>query len=185
MRIAIIVGSTRPGALGPAVGRWVLDHASARGDAEYELLHVSDFGLALLDDPVVPGAADRRYASGATRRWGETVDSFDGFVWVTPEYNHSVPAAMKNAVDVLYPEWVGKTVGFVGYGADGAVRAVEHWRGITANVRMQAVRAQVALSTFLDVTDGVFAPRERRVGELDTVLDQLVDLTGILRPADG
>lgn len=103
--IAIIVGSTRPGRRGSAVGRWVHDHAECREGAAYDVIELRDAGLSLPDD--------RRY---------------DGFVWVTPEYNFGVPGAFKNALDLLYPEWNHKAVGFVSYGADGGVRAVEQWR---------------------------------------------------------
>ncbi|MEZ5192402.1 MAG: hypothetical protein R2734_07730 [Nocardioides sp.] len=77
----------------------------------------------------------------------------------------------------MYPEWNHKAVGFVGYGADGGVRAVEQWRVITANVMLTAVRAQVSLSTFVDWADGEFAPTERRAGEVERLLEQLVAMT--------
>lgn len=174
MKIAIVLGSTRPGRLGAGVADWVARLAKERQDAEFEVLDVDDFDLDLLAEPTVPGAANREYESEKTRRWGAAVDSFDGFVFVTPEYNHSVPAAMKNAFDVLYPEWSHKSVGFVGYGADGAVRAIEHWRTIVANAHMVAVRGQVSLSLFDDFADGELTPLERREGELTTVFDQVV-----------
>jgi NAD(P)H-dependent FMN reductase len=177
MRIGIIIGSTRPGRLGESVARWVSGRASQRTDAEFALVDLKDYGLELLDEPTVPGAANRRYENPATRRWSQAIDAFDGFVFVTPEYNHGVPAALKNAVDLLYPEWNHKAVGFVSYGADGGVRAVEHWRSIVANVLMQDVRAQVSLSVFLDFESGALRPMERREGELDTMLSQLVSLT--------
>ena len=85
-----------------------------------------------------------------TQAWGRTIASYDGFVWVTPEYNHGVPAAMKNALDVLWSEWNNKTVGFVAYGFDGGTRAVEQWRMIVAAAFMIAVRPQVALQNFAD-----------------------------------
>jgi NAD(P)H-dependent FMN reductase len=177
MRIAVIIGSTRPGRVGEGVARWVHAHAAGRGDAEFDLIDLKDYGLGLLDEATVPGAASRQYENPATRRWSASVDSYDGFIFVTPEYNHGVPAALKNAVDVLYPEWNHKTVAFVGYGVDGGVRAVEQWRAITANLLMQAVRAQLSLSVFLDFDGPTFTPIERRVAELDTVLGQLVALT--------
>lgn len=177
MKLAIIVGSTRPGRKGSQVGEWVHKQTAGRDDAQFELLELADFNLGLLAEPTVPGAANRNYENPETRVWSEKVDTFDGFVWVTPEYNHGVPAAFKNAFDLLYPEWVHKGVGFVGYGADGGVRAVEHWRTILANAQMHAVRAQVSLSTFTDFTDGEFTPAERREGELKTVLDQLIATT--------
>ena len=181
-RIAIVIGSTRPGRLGAEVADWVARQAKERSFADYEVVDVAEFDLDLLNEPTVPGAADRDYDNEKTRRWSRTVDEFDGFVFVTPEYNHSVPAALKNAFDVLYPEWGDKAIGFVGYGADGATRAIEHWRGIVANARMVAVRAQVPLSMFQDFTDGELTPIERREQELTTVFDQVEQMAGALAP---
>ena len=185
MKIAIVVGSTRPGRKGSTVGRWVHDHALQRDDVpwnvEFDLLELDSFDLPLLEEPTVPAAADREYETPQTRRWSEAVDSYDGFVFVTPEYNHGVPAAMKNALDVLGPEWAHKAVGFVSYGADGGVRAVEHWRTIVANVMMADVRAQLSLLVFEDWKDGEFRPLPRREDELDTMLDQLVAMTEAVR----
>lgn len=179
MKLGVIVGSTRPGRLGSKVGQWVLDQCTARGDADvqFELVELADYDLPLLGEPVVPGAANRDYEHPNTRAWSRKIDELDGFVWVTPEYNHGVPAALKNALDVLYPEWNEKTVAFVSYGADGGVRAVEQWRAIVANVKMYDVRGQVALSLFTDFTDGELSPLDRREGELKLMLDQLVTLT--------
>lgn len=176
MKIGIIIGSTRPGRRGESVARWVHEVASGRGDADYELVDLADYNLVLLDEPTVPGAAQRNYEQEQTRAWGRTIDSLDAFVFVTPEYNHSVPAALKNAVDVIYPEWNNKAVAFVSYGADGGVRAVEHWRTIVANLYLYATRGQVSLSMFRDWQDGVFTPNSRHVSALEGVLDQLVTL---------
>jgi NAD(P)H-dependent FMN reductase len=185
MKIAIIVGSTRPGRKGTTVGRWVNDQAQQRDDVPgrvaFELLELEDFDLPLLDEPTVPAAADREYEVPQTRRWSEVIDSFDGFVFVTPEYNHGVPAALKNAVDVLGPEWGNKAIGFVSYGADGGVRAVEHWRTVAANLMMTDVRAQVSLLVFEDWKDGEFRPLDRREGELQTMLDQLIEMSAAVR----
>jgi len=185
MKFGIIVGSTRPGRKGSTVGRWVHDRALQRDDApwkvEFDLLELEDFDLPLLEEPTVPAAADREYETSQTRCWSETVDGYDGFVFVTPEYNHGVPAALKNAVDVLGPEWAHKAVAFVSYGADGGVRAVEQWRTILANVMMSDVRAQVSLLVFEDWQEGEFRPLDRREGELDTALDQLVEMTEAVR----
>lgn len=185
MRIAIIVGSTRPGRKGSTVGRWVHDHALQRDDVpwkvEFDLLELESFDLPLLNEPTVPAAAEREYETPQTRRWSEAIDGYDGFVWVTPEYNHGVPAALKNAVDVLGPEWGNKAVAFVSYGADGGVRAVEHWRTVIANLVMTDVREQVSLYVFEDWKDGEFRPLPRREDELDTMLGQLVELTQAVR----
>jgi len=185
MRIGIIIGSTRPGRVGDSVAGWVFGRASQRTDAEFTLVDLRDYGLELLNEPIVPGAANRQYENPATRRWSRAIDALDGVVFVTPEYNHGVPAALKNAVDLLYPEWNHKAIGFVSYGADGGVRAVEHWRTIVANTLMQDVRAQVSLSVFLDFENGAFRPSERRDGELDIMLSQLVALTSALKTLRG
>lgn len=181
MRIAIVVGSTRPGRKGSAVAQWVHERASRRDGVEFEVIELADFELPLLSEPVVPSQAKRDYQTPQTRAWSERIDPFDGYVWVTPEYNHGVPAAMKNALDVLYPEWNHKAVAFVSYGVNEGVRAVEHWRPVVANVMMADVRAQLTFSTFTEWPDGVFTPAERREGELETVLDQLIALTGAVR----
>lgn len=185
MRIAIIVGSTRPGRKGSTVGRWVHDHALQRDDVpgkvEFDLLELEDFDLPLLDEPTIPAAADGEYDVPQTRAWSERIAQYDGYVFVTPEYNHGVPAALKNAVDVLGPEWANKAVGFVSYGADGGVRAVEHWRNVVANLKMSDVRAQLSLLVFEDWKDGDFRPLDRREGELQTMLDQLVEMAEAVR----
>lgn len=179
MKIGIVLGSTRPGRLGTGVAEWVAKQAAERPSASYDLLDVADYDLDLLGEPVVPGAANRRYENPKTRRWGLAVDAYDGFVFVTPEYNHGVPAALKNAFDVLGPEWRHKAVAFVAYGADGGVRAVEHWRTITANLAMLDARNQLSLSLFGDFGDHGFLPSERREGELTALLDELETLTGV------
>lgn len=181
MRIAVVLGSTRPGRKGEAVARWALEQARGREGAEYELVDLAAFDLPLLSEPTVPGAAKRQYEVPQTREWSKTIDRFDGFVWVTPEYNHGVPGALKNALDVLYPEWGHKGFGVISYGADGGTRATEQWRGIIANVFGTVVRHQVALYEFLDWDDdGGFAPIERRSSELGTMLALLERTTQAL-----
>ncbi len=181
MKIAIIVGSTRPGRLGSQVGAWVAVHADRHEDATFDLVEVADQNLSLLSEATIPGAANRAYEDPNTREWSRLVDSYDGFVFVTPEYNHSVPAAMKNAFDALYPEWSEKTVAFVGYGAANGVRAVEHWRAITANASMFATRSQVGINVMTDFPGGEFAPTAQHAASLTAALDELVTLTSRIR----
>jgi NAD(P)H-dependent FMN reductase len=182
VKIAVVLGSTRPGRKGEAVAQWVLDRVAGRTDAEFSLLDLADFDLPLLSEATVPGAANREYETPQTRAWSAAIDPFDGYLWVTPEYNHGVPAALKNAFDVLYPEWGQKAAGLIGYGADGGVRAMEQWRLIMVNAHLYAVRAQLALSIMTEWPGGEFTPNERRAGELDTVVGQLVTLAGALAP---
>jgi NAD(P)H-dependent FMN reductase len=177
MKIGIVAGSIREGRKAELVARWVEEAAAERGGCEVEVLDLKEFDVPLLTSGTVPAAANRKYESSEVTRWSQAVDACDGFVFLTPEYNHGVPGPFKNAVDCLGPEWTAKTVAFVAYGADGGVRAVEQWRQILANFQMVDVRAQVSLSLFSDFTADRFAPQERRAGELDTLLDQLVDMT--------
>lgn len=101
---------------------------------------------------------------------------------VTPEYNHGVPAALKNAIDFLYTEWNDKAVGFVGYGADGGVRAVEHLRGVMAQVRAATVGSQVALSLAGDfVNFSEFTPQPAKNDILDGMLSDLASWAGALQ----
>lgn len=172
-RIAIIVGSTRPGRYGRAVADWVLEHAEQRTDAKFEIVDLADHVLPHLDEPVP--ASNGQYAGGHTKRWAAVIDRFDGFVFVTPEYNHSTSGVLKNAIDYLYAEWNNKAAGFVSYGVAGGVRAVEHLRLVAAELQLATVRAQVALSLYTDYENfTVLAPQPHRVTELGHLLDQLV-----------
>jgi len=180
LRIAIILGSTRPGRKGEAVARWVHDQAGQRNDAEYELIDIAEFNLPLLDEPVPP--SQNKYSKGHTLRWAEKIGPFDGFVFVTPEYNHGPSAALKNAIDYLYKEWNNKAAGFVSYGSAGGIRAVEHLRGIMAELQVADVRAQVALSTRTDFENfSVFKPQAMHQKSLKAMLDQLLAWSGALR----
>lgn len=180
MKIGIILGSIRAGRSGAAVAEWVLDQTEDRDDAEYELIDLKSFDVPLLTSATVPGAAKKQYDSPEVTAWSKAIDACDGFVFVTPEYNHSVPGAMKNAFDSLGSEWSKKGVALVSYGAESGVRAVEHWRQICVNFHMVVIRNQVSLSTFLEWEDDEFAPNERRPKELSTLLDTLVDTCGRL-----
>jgi len=173
MRIAIIVGSTRPGRQAKTVADWVFERAQARTDARYELVDIADHNLPLLDEPLPPSLG--QYKKEHTKRWAATIESFDGFVFVTPEYNHSVPAALKNAVDFLYAEWNNKSIGFVSYGSAGGTRSVEAWRLIAAEMQMADVRAQVFLPFDTHFNEELqFAPRDAAAEALDEVFDQVV-----------
>ncbi|QWC84638.1 NAD(P)H-dependent oxidoreductase [Nocardioidaceae bacterium] len=180
MKIGIILGSIRDDRLGQVVGDWVAEQAAGR-DHDYELVDLKAYDVPLLTSATVPMAAGKTYDDPNVQAWAEKLDTFDGFVFVTPEYNHSVPGAFKNAVDSVGAELSGKAFGLVAYGADGGVRAVEHWRTILANFSSVVVRGQVSLSLFTDVTDGALSLLERREGELSAVFDQVEDMAGRLR----
>lgn len=182
LRIAIVLGSTRPGRRGEAVAQWVLEHLQSQQPPEtrFELLDIADFRLPLLDEPVPPSQGQYQHAH--TRRWAEAVASFDGFVFVTPEYNHGTSGALKNALDFLYREWNDKAAAFVSYGSAGGTRAVEQLRLVMAELQVADVRAQVALSLFTDwqeFTD--FRPAAHHEKSLAALATQLLDWAGALQ----
>jgi len=180
-KIGIILGSTRPGRNGEVVAKWALEVASRRADAEFELVDLLDFKLPHLDEAMPPAYA--QYSQPHTIEWSEKIASFDGYVMVTPEYNHSTSGALKNAIDFLYTEWNNKAVGFVSYGFAGGTRAVEHLRLIAGELQLADVRAQVALSLVTDFENfSTLIPSERQEQSLATMLDQLVAWSTALAP---
>ncbi|MDK8504950.1 NADPH-dependent FMN reductase [Corynebacterium accolens] len=175
-RIGIIVGSTRDKAAGQAVGEWVNDLAQGRENGvEYQLLELKEFNVPILTSEVVPGAANKQYDDANVQEWSKAVDACDGFVFVTPEYNHSVPGAFKNAYDSLGAEWAGKPVAFVGYGSVGGVRAVEAWRNVVANFSMPQLRNQLDFHIFTDWNDGEFRPSDDSLERANSLLAELED----------
>ena len=180
VRIAVITGSTRPGRNNEAVARWVYELARKRSDAEFELVDIKDYHLPLLDEPAPASLGS--YTQPHTKVWAAKIAAFDAYVFVTPEYNHGTSAALKNAIDYLDREWNNKAAGFVSYGAVGGARAVEHLRGILANVKVATVHAQVMLSLFTDFHNfATFQPNPRHEQELHTMLDQVIAWGGALR----
>lgn len=181
MNIAIITGSTRPGRNNIAVARWAFELAAKRADAKFELVDIAEYQLPMLDEPIP--AVVGRYSHAHTKRWAAKIASFDGYVFVTPEYNHGTSAALKNAIDYLYAEWTDKAAGFVSYGALGGVRAVEQLRLVMGNLMVADVTKQVMLSLFTDFENmSVFRPDPRHEAELHAMLDQLIAWAGALQP---
>ena len=173
IRVAIILGTTRPGRIGEAVAKWTYEIAKKRSDAEFELVDILDYNLPLLDEPVPPSRG--QYSKEHTKRWSAKIASFDAYVFVTPEYNHGIPGALKNALDFLFVEWNHKSAGFVSYGSAGGARAVEQLRLVMAELLIADVRAQVMLSLFTDFENfSVFKPSERHEKSVNAMLDQVI-----------
>jgi NAD(P)H-dependent FMN reductase len=171
LRVAIILGSSRPGRNGEAVAKWVYDIAKKRTDAEFEYVDIKDYNLPLYDEPI-PG----QYTHEHTKRWADKIDSFDAFVFITAEYNHGIPGALKNAIDFLYKEWNNKVAGFVSYGGGAlGTRAVEQLRLVMAELQVATVRAQVTLSLFTDFENfSTFKPAAFQEQYVNNVLDQVI-----------
>jgi NAD(P)H-dependent FMN reductase len=179
IKVAVIIGSTRPGRVGAAVGKWAFEIAQRRKDAQFELVDLADFNLPLLDEPVPPSMG--QYSKEHTKRWAAKIASFDAFVFVTAEYNHGIPGALKNAIDFLFAEWNNKAAGFVSYGSAGGARAVEQLRTVLAEVQMATVRNQVMLNLFTDFENfSKFKPDPRHEDSVNKLLDQLIAWGGAL-----
>ena len=180
LKIAIIIGSTRPGRNGEAVAKWVYEIATKRTNAEFGLVDIKDFNLPLLDEPAPPSRG--QYSKPHTKAWAARIGSFDGFVFVTPEYNHGISGALKNAIDFLFAEWNNKAAGFVSYGGAGGARAVEHLRLVLAEVQIATVRNQVLLSLFSDFENfSVFKPDARHEKSVNEMFDQVIAWSGALK----
>jgi NAD(P)H-dependent FMN reductase len=180
-RIGIILGSTRPNRNGEQVARWVLDIATERSDAEFEPIDLRDYPLPHFDEPQRPSLG--QYAHDHTKAWAQKIATFDGFVMVTPEYNHGTSGVLKNAIDYLYAEWHNKAVGFVSYGSVGGARAAEHLRLVAGSLQMADVRQQVALSMITEFENlSVFKPGDYNISALHTLLDQVIAWSTALAP---
>ena len=181
LKIAVILGSTRPGRNGEAVAKWVYAIAEKRGDAEVKLIDLLDFNLPLLDEPMPPTL--NQYSKPHTKAWASTIAPFDAFVFVTPEYNHGTSAALKNAIDYLYKEWNNKAAGFVSYGGVGGARAVEHLHLVMAEVQVATVHNQVMLSLFTDFENfSVFKPAAHQEAAVNAMFDQVIAWGTALKP---
>jgi len=179
IKVAIIIGSTRPGRKAEAVARWVYEIATKHGNAEFELVDIRDFNLPLLDEAIPPSMG--QYSQPHTKVWAAKVASFDAYVFVTPEYNHGPSGALKNAIDYLYAEWNNKAAGFVSYGSAGGARAVEQLRLVMGEMQVADVRAQVMLSLFTDFENfSVFKPVPSHEESVNTMLDQVIAWGGAL-----
>jgi NAD(P)H-dependent FMN reductase len=180
-RIGVILGSTRPGRRGEQVARWVMDVAAQRDDAQFELIDLADYPLPHLDEPLPPSMG--QYQNEHTREWAAVIGRYDGFIIVTPEYNHSTSGVLKNAIDYLYAEWNNKALGVVSYGAVGGARAAEHLRLIAGELQMADVRTNVALSMFTDFVNFTdLVPGEHQRPALETLIEQVIAWSGALAP---
>ncbi|KRE42974.1 NADPH-dependent FMN reductase [Knoellia sp. Soil729] len=181
LSIAVIIASSRPDRVGPAVAHWVMEGTQNRTAATYELVDLAEQDLPNLDEP--EPASSGNYTQPHTRAWAERVAGYDAFVFVTPEYNHGIPGQLKNALDFLYAEWNDKVAGIVCYGSNGGFRAAEQLKLTLNELQVAVVRAQVELSTFDDMQDQRdMAPRDYQPGKRTTLLAAVERWAGALRP---
>ncbi len=177
LNIGIIQGSVREGRNGNAVAAWILDFANKRNDASYELVDLADYNLPLLGSKFKADDADAHIQA-----WSEKMASFDGYIFITPEYNHSIGGALKNALDYLNPELNNKAAGFVGYGSLGGTRAHEHMRLILGELQVADVRTAVTFSLMADFENfSVFKPHDYHEPNVTTMFDQVLLWTKALK----
>lgn len=180
MNIGIIIGSTRPGRSGGVIGQWIYEIAKQRKDSSFEIVDIADYRLPFLDEPMP--AAFGEYTKLHTKAWSEKIQSFDGFIFITPEYNHSIPGALKNAIDFLYREWNNKAAGIVGYGGGGGSSAVESLRMILSELQIAHVRNQVRISLHTDfINFEKFSPASNQEKSVSGMLDQVVTWASALK----
>lgn len=175
MNIAVILGSTRPERFGEKPARWFMDVTKEFPGATFTLIDLAKNPLPFLDEAKIP--AYGQYKNAHTKKWAKLIASMDGFVVITPEYNHSVPAALKNAFDYLLGEWSYKPIGFVGYGADaGGQRAIEHLRGMCGFLNMFDLSEHVTIARYWETVDekGVFQPTKDNVKSARAMLEKLI-----------
>lgn len=179
--IAIILASTRPNRVGEQVAAWVVENAAAYDDARFELVDLRDAALPHFDEPLSPFLG--RYQNRHTQRWAETVAGFDGFVFVTPEYNHHIPGSLKDAIDFLHAEWHNKAAGIVSYGVAGGTGAAAQLRTMCGPLGIADVSKQVVLPFGDDFENyATFTPRPSSTERLAGLLEELIAWAEAIRP---
>lgn len=184
-RIAIVIGTTRDTRFGETPARWILDAATARGDMDAELVDLRDFDLPLFNE--VASNLWMPSKDPNAIRWQQKIGEFDGYVFVTAEYNHSIPGALKNALDQAYVEWVRKPAAVVAYGSVGGARAAEHLRSICVELQMAPTRTGVHIqgADFMAVRQGkaTLESLEYLKPNVQQMLDELLWWTTALKTA--
>lgn len=153
-KIGILMSTTRDARFADQPAAWIQQFAQARGDFEYEVLDLRDYPMPFFNE--AGSAMGAPVEDPAGQRWQRTIAEFDGFIVVTAEYNHGVPAVLKNALDFAYRQWNRKPVAFVGYGSVGAARAIQELRLLASALQMMPICPAVHLqgSEFMAVWKG-------------------------------
>lgn len=146
LRVKIILGSTRPNRFSEHAGRWISEEAKKIAGVEAEILDLRDYEMPFFNESASPSYKQAPYKNETVERWTEKIAEADGFIIITPEYNHGPAAVLKNALDYAFKEWNNKPVGFVAYGSVGGSRAVEQLRQVAVELQMAPIRNAVHIS---------------------------------------
>jgi len=180
-KIQIIVGTTRPNRVSTQVAEWALEQAKKRSDAEFEIVDIVDFDLPLYNEPLPPKMG--QYKFDYTKKWAEKIAEADGYIFVTAEYNHSIPPSLTNAISYVYAEWNNKSAGIISYGAAGGVRAAEHLRQIAAELQLADVSNHTHINMNTDFENwSTFKPSEALDASVSSLYDQTVAWANALAP---
>ena len=184
-RLGIIICSTRPGRQGGIVAQWAFEHAKAHTAFTAELVDLAEVNLPLLDEPHHPRL--QKYTKPHTLAWSAKVKSLDAFVFVTPEYDYAMPAALLNALQFLALEWAHKPCSFLSYGGiSGGLRGVQMSKQVVTALGMVPIQEAVAQPLFSHhIKDGVFAPGEAQDKAFGALLDSLARWETALKPLRG
>jgi NAD(P)H-dependent FMN reductase len=181
--LQIIIGSTRPGRVGPSVAAWIQDRAVKHGGFEVELIDLAEVNLPIFDEPKHPRFGE--YVHQHTRDWSATISRGDAYIFVIPEYNYGFNAAIKNAIDYLNQEWQYKPLGFVTYGGVAAgTRAMQMLKQVVSALKMVPVTDAVNIpfvQQFLNA-DRELQPNEVMEGAATAMLDELERWTTAMQP---
>ncbi len=185
IKIAIIIGSTRPKRVGATIGKWVHSNLSQDKSATYDVVDLAEENLPFLMDQAMP--AMQNYDQESTKKWAKKVESYDGYILVTSEYNAGPPAPLKNALDTVYREWAKKPVAFVGYGWMGGVRAIENLITIVARMDMVPLSAPAihVLDIGVAVDEDGNIKQEHVRGNFEKFEDNLIWWATTLKAARG
>jgi len=153
VKIAVIVGSTRPNRVGRTIGDWAIANLPKANGATYDLIDLKEENIPFLNEPESPSTGN--YQLESSKRWSEKIRDYDGYIWVTSEYNHGYSAPLKNAIDSLYAEWGKKPVAFVGYGGMGGARAIEQLAQVAAQLNMAPLSSTSHTVRILDVWSAI------------------------------
>lgn len=177
----IVISSTRPGRVGPAVARWFGDFAQQHGEFDVHMIDLAEFNLPVYDEPNHP--AMQKYSHAHTKAWAASVSAADAFVFVTPEYNFGPSPAFVNALNYLYREWNYKACGFVSYGGvSGGLRSVQMAKQLVTTLKMMPMMEGVAVPMVGQHLDeaGVFVSNPLIDHSAQQMLDELLKWTGAL-----
>lgn len=189
LKIKVIIGSTRQNRFSEKPAHWIFEELKKREGVDAELLDLREYPMPFFDEPVSPSYAKEPYTNEVVKKWSAKIKEADGFIIVTPEYNHAFPAVLKNALDYVYYEWNNKPVGFVSWGSAGGARSIQQLRPVMIELQMAPIRNSVhipgelymkTVNEKMPIDPAIFSSLDERAQGL---FDQLIWWTKALKTA--